>query len=100
MVSLNVSPHTLFVCFKTPLFRCDEKLNHNILYMSSKKCTFSNSLILMRFCCGNPVDEMWIKIRDVGHGVWVEGKQIFFPYACSEFPVRFSESCFNMTLNP
>ena len=61
MMTLNFSLHTSFIYSKTPLFRCTEKLNHNILYMSSKKCIFLNSLILMGFCCDYPVDEMWIK---------------------------------------
>ncbi len=46
---------------KTTLFRLDSELNHNMLYMSSKKRHFLKSVFYMKNCCENPVDEMLIK---------------------------------------
>jgi len=43
---------------KTTLFRLDKELNHNMLYMSSKKRHFQNSMFFMEIYCENPVDEM------------------------------------------
>ncbi len=46
---------------KTTSFRLDSELNHNMLYMSSKKRHFQKSVFYMKNCCENPVDEMLIK---------------------------------------